>query len=89
MKMVIRTVVFHLICIIVFTFIYKHIAIDLKDNDKKPVDFIDYLLLSVAIQSGTGFSVVNPKNNIGKIVVIIQEFILIFTHVFTIYIFTI
>ena len=87
--MVIRTVVFHLICIIVFTFIYKHIAIDLKDNDKKPVDFIDYLLLSVAIQSGTGFSVVNPKNNIGKIVVIIQEFILIFTHVFTIYIFTI
>ena len=87
--MVIRTVVFHLICIIVFTFIYKHIAIDLKDNDKKTVDFIDYLLLSVAIQSGTGFSVVNPKNNIGKIVVIIQEFILIFTHVFTIYIFTI
>ncbi len=89
MKMVIRTVVFHLFCIIVFTFIYKHIAIDLKDNDKKTVDFIDYLLLSVAIQSGTGFSVVNPKNNIGKIVVIIQEFILIFTHVFTIYIFTI
>jgi hypothetical protein len=89
MKMVIRTVVFHLICIIVFTFIYKHIAIDVKDNDKKTVDFIDYLLLSVAIQSGTGFSVVNPKNNIGKIVVIIQEFILIFTHVFTIYIFTI
>lgn len=89
MKMVIRTVVFHLICIIVFTFIYKNIAIDLKDNDKKMVDFIDYLLLSVAIQSGTGFSVVNPKNNIGKIAVIIQEFILIFTHVFTIYIFTI
>ena len=87
--MVIRTVIFHLIIIIIFTFIYKHIAIDLKDNDKKPVDFIDYLLLSVAIQSGTGFSVVNPKNNIGKIVVIIQEFILIFTHVFTIYIFTI
>ena len=89
MKRVIRTVVFHLFCIIVFTLIYKHIAIDLKDNDKKTVDFIDYLLLSVAIQSGTGFSVVNPKNNIGKIVVIIQEFILIFTHVFTIYIFTI
>ena len=89
MKMVFRTVFFHLICIIVFTFIYKYIAIDLKDNDKKTVDFIDYLLLSVAIQSGTGFSVVNPKNNIGKIAVIIQEFILIFTHVFTIYIFTI
>ena len=89
MKMVIRTVVFHLFCIIIFTFIYKYIAIDLKDEDQKMVNFIDYLVLSVAIQSGTGFSVVNPKNNIGKIVVIIQEFILIFTHVFTIYIFTI
>ena len=89
MKMVFRTVFFHLICIIVFTFIYKYIAIDLKDSDKNPVDFIDYLLLSVAIQSGTGFSVVNPKNDISKIVVIIQEFVLIFTHVFTIYIFTV
>ena len=89
MKMVIRTVIFHLIIIIIFTFIYKHIAIDLKDTDKKMVDFIDYLVLSVAIQSGTGFSVVTPKNNLIKIAVIIEEFILIFTHVFTIYIFTI
>jgi hypothetical protein len=89
MKMVFRTVFFHLICIIVFTFIYKNIAIDLKDNDKKMVDFIDYLVLSVAIQSGTGFSVVNPKNDISKIVVIIQEIILICTHVFTLYIFNI
>ena len=88
MKMVFRTVFFHLICIIVFTFIYKYIAIDLKDSDKNPVDFIDYLVLSVAIQSGTGFSLINPKNDTGKIVVIIQEFILIFTHVFTVYIFT-
>jgi hypothetical protein len=87
--MVFRTVFFHLICIIVFTFIYKNIAIDLKDNDKKMVDFIDYLVLSVAIQSGTGFSVVNPKNDISKIVVIIQEIILICTHVFTLYIFNI
>lgn len=89
MKMVFRTVCFHLFCIIIFTFIYKYIAIDLKDEDQKMVNFIDYLVLSVAIQSGTGFSVVKPKNDNGKIAVIIQEFILIFTHVFTIYIFTI
>jgi len=89
MKMVFRTVIFHLFCIIVFTFIYKHIAIDLKDADKKMVDFIDYLVLSVAIQSGTGFSQVTPKNDISKIAVIFQEFILICTHVFTVYIFTI
>jgi hypothetical protein len=89
MKMVFRTVFFHLFVIIVFTFVYKHIAIDLKDKDQKMVDFIDYLVLSVAIQSGTGFSVVKPTNDISKIAVIIQEIILIFTHVFTLYIFRI
>jgi heme A synthase len=89
MKMVFRTVIFHLIVIIIFTFIYKHIAIDLKDADKDKVDFIDYLVLSVAVQSGTGFSQVSPKNNISKIAVIIQELILICSHIFTIYIFTI
>ena len=26
----------------IFTFIYKHIAIDLKDTDKKMVDFINH-----------------------------------------------
>lgn len=89
MKMAIRTVCFHLFCIIIFTFIYKYIAIELKDIEHNAVSFIDYLYLSVAIQSGTGFSQVIPKNNIGRLVIIIQELILIFTHVFTLYIFTI
>jgi hypothetical protein len=89
MQRAIRTVCFHLLCIIIFTFIYKYIAIELKDTENKVVSFIDYLYLSVAIQSGTGFSQVIPKNNTGRIFIIIQELILICTHVFTLYIFTI
>jgi hypothetical protein len=89
MQRAIRTVCFHLLCIIVFTFIYKYIALELKDTEHKAVSFIDYLYLSVAIQAGTGFSQVIPKNNIGRIVIIIQELLLICTHVFTLYIFTI
>jgi hypothetical protein len=89
MQRAIRTVCFHLLCIIVFTFIYKYIAIELKDTEHKTVSFIDYLCLSVAIQSGTGFSQIIPKNNTGRIVIIIQELLLIFTNVFTLYIFTI
>jgi hypothetical protein len=87
MKIAIRTVCFHFFCIIVFTFIYKYISLESKDTENKFISFIDYLYLSVAIQSGVGFSQVVPKNDTGRIVVIIQESILICTHVFTLHFF--
>jgi hypothetical protein len=87
MKIAIRTVCFHFFCIIVFTFIYKYISLESKDTENKFISFIDYLYLSVAIQSGVGFSQVVPKNDTGRIVVIIQELILICTHVFTLHFF--
>ena len=59
----------------------------LKDIEKGMVSFIDYLYLSVAIQSGTGFSQITPKNDIGRIIIIIQELILICTHVLTLHFF--
>jgi len=89
MHRAIRTVFFHFFCIIIFTIIYKYIELELKDTEHKAVSFIDYLYLSVAIQAGTGFSQVIPKNNIGRIVIIIQELILICTHVFMVYFITI
>jgi len=87
MKIAIRTICFHFFCIIIFTFIYRYISIELKDIEKGMVSFIDYLYLSVAIQSGTGFSQITPKNDIGRIIIIIQELILICTHVLTLHFF--
>ena len=87
MKTAIRTICFHFFCIIIFTFIYKYISLELKDTEKSMVSFIDYLYLSVAIQSGTGFAQIAPKNDIGRIIIIIQELILICTHVFTFHFF--
>ncbi len=88
MKIAIRTLCFHFFSIIVFTFLYKYASIELKDSEKRMDSFIDYLYLSVAIQSGTGFSQVIPKNDTGRILIIIQELMLICTHVFTIYFIT-
>ena len=87
MKIAIRTICFHFFCIIIFTFIYRYISIELKDTEKSMISFIDYLYLSVAIQSGVGFSQVVPKNDTGRIVVIIQELVLICTHVLTLHFF--
>jgi hypothetical protein len=93
MKIVLRTLVFHIICIILFAFLYKHLAIHFgHDTNKITINkdnMIDYLMLSVTIQSTTGFSDLYPISHLSKLVLMIHQFIVISTHVFTLYIFTI
>ena len=87
MKIVIRTVFFHFLCILVFaTFYYNfkdHFHHQFRDN----FDFLDYFLLSTTIQAGVGISDIYPLSFYGKIIMIMQQFIMIMTHVFTIYVF--
>jgi len=99
MKIVLRTLVFHFVCIILFAFLYKHLAIHFARDKNKNIninkmnvtsdDMIDYLLLSVTIQAGIGFSDLYPVSHLSKVVLMIHQFIVISTHVFTLYIFTI
>lgn len=92
MKLVIRTVVFHALCIIIFAWIYFHLSDHfLNDNENhnpKFNSYIDYFLLSTTIQAGVGISDLYPISYYSKLVMIIQQFILILSHVITIYIFT-
>ena len=90
MKIVLRTLVFHFVSIILFAFIYKYLSTQFYDkNDYKYENMIDYLLLSVTIQASIGFSNLYPISNFSKLALIIHQFIVLSTHVFTIYIFTI
>jgi hypothetical protein len=89
MKIVIRTVIFHFVCILFFAFLYYYF----KDNlHPKPLDkdlhAVDYLLLSITIQTGVGISDIYPVSFYGKIIMIIQQFSMLLTHVFTLYVFT-
>ena len=88
MKIVIRTVVFHIFCIIFFEFLYANLSgqFHIQDNDK--LRFIDFLLLSTTIQAGVGISQLYPLSYYSKIVVIVQQMLMLFTHVITLYIFT-
>lgn len=99
MKIVIRTVFFHVFCIIVFAFIYSFFSQEFGSLDddffynekvtkKKKTDFLDFLLLSTTIQAGVGITEMFPSSHNTKIVMIIQQLLMISTHVFTIYIFT-
>ena len=88
MKLFIRTVFFHFLCIIIFGFLYHNVQHDFKRNIKESYTILDYLSLSTTIQSGVGFSDMYPTTFYSKLLLIIQQFIMILTHVLTIYIFT-
>jgi hypothetical protein len=88
MKLVLRTLVFHMLCIIVFAFVYKNLSTHF-DNDINNGNTIDFFLLSVTIQAGIGLSDIYPISDLSKLVLMLHQFIVISTHVFTLYIFTI
>lgn len=92
MKIVIRTAVFHLLCILSFALIYlylsEHFQSDQNAKPHKNNNFTDFLLLSTTVQAGVGVSELYPISFYGKMVLIIQQILLIFTHLITLYIFT-
>ena len=92
MKLVIRTFIFHILCIIIFALIYSylssHFDSNSEDKNNKYISFIDFILLSTTIQAGVGASVLYPISFISKVTLIIQQFIMILTNVITLYIFT-
>ena len=88
MKLVIRTVFFHLCCIVLFTGIYYYLRSDFTIPGANDVTVMDCTLLSTTIQAGVGISNVAPLTNVSKIVMSIQQLILIATYVFTVYIFS-
>lgn len=89
MKIAIRTVLFHIICIFIFALFYYYFRDDFKTEIKEQFTLLDYIFLSTTIQSGVGLTDVYPINFYGKLTMIIQQLVLIMTHVFTIYIFTV
>jgi len=88
MKIVIRTVVFHFFCIIIFAYFYFNFKDDFKSQVKNELTTIDYILLSTTVQAGVGITDIYPISFYGKVIMIIQQFIMIMTHIFTLYIFT-
>ena len=89
MKIVIRTVFFHFLCIIIFGILYFYLKEDFSEKEKVKKEMIDYVLLSTTIQAGVGVSELYPTTFYGKLTMIIQQIIMICTHVFTIYVFNI
>lgn len=92
MKFVIRTLVFHIFCIALFSILYYYFRENFINNfvsGKKGLTLSDSILLSTTIQASVGMFDVYPLTLTGKIIMILQQMILIMTHVITLYVFTI
>jgi hypothetical protein len=93
MKLVIRALLFHFLCIILFAIVYYNLDDyfeDIYKSRKLKIDksFIDYISLSGTIQSGVGLTFLEPTSIYSKTAVLIQQLILISSHVITLYTFT-
>lgn len=91
MKLVFRTAVLHICFIILFSILYLLYREDFRPQRNADLDYksyINFLNLSVTIQSGVGLTDLIPITEISKFIVMIQQLLLIFTHILTLYIFT-
>ena len=94
MKIVFRTFIFHMCCIFIFALLYSNFENEFyslynnNNKNKKDKTFLDFFLFSTTIQAGVGISELLPLTSLTKMLMIIQQIIMIMTHLFTIYIFT-
>ena len=98
MKRVVKTLAIHLFCIIFFAFFYYYFSTHFDNDDKQNKYYnrktsnlealIDFFLFSTTIQAGVGISDIIPISVYGKMLMIMQQLIMISISVITIYVFT-
>ena len=88
MKIVIRTVMFHFACIIIFGIAYYVFKEHLASNIKDKFTVMECLFLSTTIQASVGITYIFPTSARAQLLMIVQQLIMIMANVFTVYVFT-
>ena len=92
MKYVFRGAIFNLLCVIVFAIIYYLIRKEMIINKEMSVysepRFTDSLFLATTVQAGIGYALVIPRTDIAKYILMIQQFLMIFTNLMLFYFIT-
>ena len=89
MQLFLKTIYFNMFCIAIFTTIYYSLDTqfdNLIKNQKNSL--IDFFQLSTTIQAGVGVSNLTPNSTYSKTALIAQQFIMLTSHLFSLYIFT-
>ena len=88
---IIKTLAVHIFCIILFSFFYFKFSTHFDNNkhDSSRHTLLDYVLFSTTIQAGVGLSDIFPKTVLGKILLVVQQLLMLSINVITIFVFTI
>lgn len=88
MKYVLRSLFFHMLSILIFTYLYYTFSNTFRNISGEYFRFIDCFFLSVNIQSGVGLVEIVPTGDVGKMLMIIQQLIMICGNVIIIFFLT-
>lgn len=89
MKYVFRGALYNFLCIFVFAIIYYIIRNEMNIN--KDISgyieprFPDTLFLATTIQAGVGYTIITPKSDFSKYVIMSQQYFMIFTNLMLFY----
>jgi len=88
MKEYLKFIVFNLICVLIFSILYFLYKKNFTNYHKVNIEFIDCFFLSITTQAGVGLTSLSPIDNSSKILLIIQQIIMLCGHLFALYVFT-
>jgi hypothetical protein len=89
MKYVIRGALYNFLSIFVFAIIYYIIRreMDMNEDMSRYIEptFSDTLFLATTIQAGVGYTLLTPKTELSKYIIMGQQFFMIFTNLMLFY----
>ena len=92
---VLNTVLFQLFCAVLFSYLYWNYIDDFvpattnEKNKKQKGELIDCFYTSITIQAGVGYNGLDPINDRGKLLLMVQQFLMICSNVLIFYLFSI
>ena len=93
MKQLFKTFLFQLVSIIIFGclhWIYREdFSLNFVSKIKNDLRIFDCFYTSVTIQSGVGYSILNPHTNRAVLILTIQQLLMIFSNIVMLYLFSI
>jgi hypothetical protein len=90
---ILKTFIFQLFCILLFSVLYwldsDGFQSEFADKRKYPITYLDHLFTAVTVQASVGFTELYPITTRTKILVMMQQFIMISSNILILYLFSV
>ena len=92
MTQLFKTFIFEVVCVIIFGCLYwiyrDDFSLTFATKKKNDLSILDCFYTSVTVQSGVGYSILNPNNKRAVLILMIQQLIMIFANILMVYLFS-